>query len=214
MSKESCVVLFSSGLDSTVNLYKAKTELDVKMAITMNYGQKAFEKELEQSQKICKELNILHKRVDVPWLSEIATSSLVSKDKIPTDLVDINSVEASVASAKAVWVSNRNGLFINIAASFAEELKAKYVIVGFNLEEAETFPDNSVDFMNATNKALSYSTQNHVEVKCYTSYLNKKEIVQMGKLLNINYENIWPCYFTGQKICGKCESCQRYLAAL
>ena len=143
MSKQSCVVLFSSGLDSTVNLYQARTELDVKLAITINYGQKAFEKELEQSQKICKELGVKHKRVDVPWLSEIATSSLVSDEKIPTDLVDINSKEASVASAKAVWVSNRNGLFINIAASFAEELKTEYVIVGFNLEEAKTFPDNS-----------------------------------------------------------------------
>ncbi len=214
MPKESCVVLFSSGLDSTVNLYKAVTELDVKLAITINYGQKAFEKEFEQSQKICKELGVSHKRVDVPWLSEIATSSLVSDEKIPTDLVDINSKEASVASAKAVWVSNRNGLFINIAASFAEELKAEYVIVGFNIEEAATFPDNSVDFISAANKALSYSTSNQVEVKSYTSYLNKKEIVQMGKLLNVNYENIWPCYFNGNRICGQCESCQRYLAAL
>ena len=67
MSKSSCVILFSSGLDSTVNLYKAVSELDVKLAITINYGQKAFAKELEQSQKICEELGVSHKRVAVSY---------------------------------------------------------------------------------------------------------------------------------------------------
>ena len=40
---------------------------------------------------------------------------------------------------------NRNGGFLNVAASFAEKLGAGSVVVGFNREEAETFPDNTRD---------------------------------------------------------------------
>lgn len=214
MDKESAVVLLSAGLDSTINLYKSHEELNVKLALTIDYGQKALSKELEKSKQICDELNIRHKCVKLPWLTELVTSALVSDQEIPTDSVDINSAEASKKSAKAVWVSNRNGLFINIAASFAEELGAKYIIVGFNLEEAQTFPDNSTGFIRAANKALSFSTSNQVEVKSFTSDLYKKEIVSLGKTLDVNFNNIWPCYFSQNNICKECESCKRYLAAL
>ena len=49
-------------------------------------------------------------------------------------------------SAKNVWVPNRNGAFINIAASFCDAYEADYIVIGFNAEEAVTFPDNSTDF--------------------------------------------------------------------
>ncbi len=213
--QESAIVLLSSGLDSSVNLYQAVEELDIKLVITFDYGQKAFLKEKEKSALLCKKLNLNHKVIALPWLANMATSSLVSSDsQIPTnENVDISSLEVSHESAKSVWVSNRNGLFINVAACFAEELKADYIIVGFNKEEAATFPDNSVEFIQSINTSLTYSTRNQVKVKSYTQNLNKKEIVMRGKKMAIDFSDLWPCYFSGEKICGQCESCQRFLAA-
>ena len=216
MSKEKAIVLLSSGLDSTVNFYESLKVYDISLALTFNYGQKAFEKEKEKSKAICEMHQVEHKVIDLPWLSDVSTSSSLtnSSKEIPTDSVDINSLKSSQESAKSVWVSNRNGLFINVAACFAEQLEAQYIIVGFNKEEAQTFPDNSSDFITSINSSLQYSTQNKVKVKSFTIDMDKKEIVLRGQELGVDYNLIWPCYFNGEELCGNCESCKRYLNAL
>lgn len=215
MSKGKAIVLLSSGLDSTINLYESLNEFESVMALTFNYGQKAFSKEAEYSKAICDKLNIKHIVVDIPWLKDVSSSSSLTNlaSDIPTDSVDITSLEASKESAKSVWVSNRNGLFINIAACFAEENKYDSIVVGFNKEEAATFPDNSKEFIEQINNSLHYSTSNHVKVKSFTVDMMKPEIVQRGRKLNVDFELVWPCYYAGDKICGKCESCKRYIAA-
>src|SRR5204862_304097 len=70
---------------------------------------------------------------------------------------DLDSARAH-ETARAVWVPNRNGILVNIAAGFAESLGAASVVVGFNREEAETFPDNTLDFAAAATAALGFST--------------------------------------------------------
>ncbi|MCM2282853.1 MAG: 7-cyano-7-deazaguanine synthase, partial [Bdellovibrionaceae bacterium] len=103
--------------------------------------------------------------------------------------------------------------FLNIAAGFAEGLDAKWIVPGFNLEEGATFPDNTDAFLKATSAAFTFSTANHVEAVCFTTHLDKTAIVRRGIELGVNWDYVWPCYFGGEKICGQCESCQRYLRA-
>ncbi|HEY1080322.1 MAG TPA: 7-cyano-7-deazaguanine synthase, partial [Bdellovibrio sp.] len=43
----------------------------------------------------------------------------------------------------------------------------------------------------------------------YTIHMKKPDIVRLGQGLKIPWELIWPCYFSGDKWCGQCESCQR-----
>lgn len=210
------VVLLSSGLDSSVNLYKAYREYDKLFSITFDYGQKSAQKEIERSQKMARDLNINHEVIELPWLRAITKTALVSgKMEVPKGSeVSINNYERSLQTASAVWVPNRNGVFLNIAASFAESLGANHIIPGFNKEEASTFPDNSVEYIDAATQALSFSTQNQVRVKCFTQNLNKTEIVKMGQELEVNFDLIWSCYYSGEEMCGECESCQRYFRAI
>lgn len=216
MMKKKSVVLLSAGLDSTVNLYLSAKNTDVVKAITFDYGQRAAESEIKASIDLCKDLSISHEVMSVSWIKNLSSSSLTSDaSAVPTKSdVDINSLDQSKKTAKSVWVPNRNGLFLNIAAVYAESLKADFVVPGFNVEEAATFPDNSEDFMNAQSAAFKFSTSNQVEVKCWTVKMNKKEIVQEGIKLSVPYHKIWPCYFSGDNWCGECESCQRTLRAL
>ncbi len=83
------------------------------------------------------------------------------------------------------------------------------IVPGFNREEAVTFPDNSLDFIRATRKAFAYSTASKVDVQCYTINMSKTEIVDLGRKLQVPFNNIWPCYFNYDKWCGECESCLR-----
>ena len=209
--KNSSVVLLSGGLDSAVNLYAAAHETLVSLAITFDYGQKAAKKEIEASKKLCAALKIEHLVIDLPWFRGLGSSALNQDARaIPTGAkVSIDDLNVSHATAKAVWVPNRNGLFLNIAACYAESRQADILVPGFNREEAATFPDNSLDFMRAIRKAFTYSTANKIDVQCYTINMAKPEIVDLGRKLKVPFESIWPCYFDYEKWCGECESCQR-----
>lgn len=206
------VLLLSAGLDSTVNAYEAiKHHHQIVLALTFNYGQRAAKKELECAAKIAKHLALPHKIIDLPWFKEFNKSSLLMESQeIPTGKqVEIDSIDVSAETAKSVWVPNRNGIFLNIAAGFAEALGAHAVIPGFNAEEAMTFPDNSKEFMEASTRALKFSTANHITVGCYTAHLKKPDIARLGQGLKVPWELIWPCYFSGDQWCGQCESCLR-----
>ncbi|MFZ3229123.1 MAG: 7-cyano-7-deazaguanine synthase QueC [Pseudobdellovibrio sp.] len=208
---ERSVILLSAGLDSTVNFYSALRETDVVLAITFNYGQKAAKQEIARSKLIADANRVRHEVIDLPWLKNLGNSGLTSDTGVIPQgkLISLDDKKTSDVTAKAVWIPNRNGIFLNIAAAYAESLKADTIVPGFNAEEAITFPDNSFDFIRATRKALSFSTANSVSVKCYTIAMTKTEIARSGKSLMVPFESIWPCYLAEEKWCGLCESCQR-----
>ncbi|MDI6785408.1 MAG: 7-cyano-7-deazaguanine synthase QueC [bacterium] len=201
------IVLLSGGLDSTVSLAKSVRKIGIKLALTFDYGQKANQKEIHAASLIARHYKIPHQVIKLPWLANITKTSLVNKEKaIPKfSFKESNYKE----TAEAVWVPNRNGVFINISASFAEALGYKYIICGFNKEEGETFPDNSIDFLKSINKALNYSTLSKVKVLSFVIGLNKKGIAKEGLKYRIPFEFLWSCYDGQEEICGKCESCQR-----
>jgi 7-cyano-7-deazaguanine synthase len=205
------VVLLSGGLDSTVNLYWAKTKFKVVLALTFDYGQRAARSEVIAARALARKLGVRHQVVKLPFIGAFGQSSLTDKrSSIPVgSKVSIDSLKTSRETAKSVWVPNRNGIFLNVAAGFAETNKADYIIPGFNAEEAATFPDNSESFLKATDKTLAFSTANKVKIQCLTVKLSKAEIVLRGEELKVDWSLTWPCYFSAKKWCGQCESCQR-----
>ena len=210
------IILLSGGLDSTVNFCKALRESQVICALTFDYGQRASSNEVMASQKICAHYKVPHQVIRLDWLKHITHTALVNEEK---ELPKLNSsqlddFEKTTKSAESVWVPNRNGVFISIAASFAESLKADQVVVGFNAEEAVTFPDNSADFIKRINSALELSTLSHPKIVCYTQNLNKREIVQLGQELKAPFDLMWSCYRAGKAMCGTCESCMRFYRAI
>lgn len=210
------LVLLSGGLDSAVNFYRDAQENQLLLALTFDYGQRAAVKEVEAAAFLTQKLHIPHRVVSLPWMKEFGSSSLINDSReVPQGShVSIDNHEQSLKTAAAVWVPNRNGIFLNIAAGFAEALGAESVIPGFNIEEASTFPDNSEGFLKALTTSFSFSTANKVRTHCYTTHLNKTEIVKMGRDLKVPFEKLWPCYFASDQWCGCCESCLRFKHAI
>lgn len=209
--KHSYVVLLSGGLDSTVNLFEAHTNGEIKLVINFNYGQKSASKETASAVELTKLLGHKLKVIDLPWFQDFGKSSLLVKGlNFPTAKdVDITNFKQSQETAKSVWVPNRNGIFLNIAAGFAESVEATHIVPGFNREEAETFPDNSKDFMKSLDTSFHFSTSNQVKVECFTDQVNKIEILRRAVDLKIPLQMMWPCYDSKDKWCGVCESCLR-----
>lgn len=208
--------MLSAGLDSSFNLFKAITERKVSLALTFDYGQRAASKEIASAAALAKQTGVSHKVVSLPWFRDFTSTSLVSTAaEVPAgQSVSIDNLERSFETAKQVWVPNRNGILLNIAAGFAEGLGAAVVIPGFNIEEAATFPDNTGEFLSALDHAWSFSTATKVKTACYSAPLNKTQIVAEGKKLGLPFAKLWPCYFAEARWCGQCESCQRYKRAL
>lgn len=212
--KKKSVVLLSGGLDSLANLALALSRTKVVLNLTFDYGQKAVLKEIFSSKKISKYYKIPHKIVKLPWM-DAGISALTSVDfKVPRISQKDLDGGINLKASRKVWVSNRNGVFINIAAYFAETLGADFIVAGFNKEEAGNFPDNSVNFIKAVNKSLSYSTKNKVRVKSFTQNLTKEKIIKAGSKLDVPWKYLWSCYEGGKNMCGSCESCQRLKRAL
>ncbi|MDD2439354.1 MAG: 7-cyano-7-deazaguanine synthase QueC [Methanosarcinaceae archaeon] len=208
------IALLSSGLDSVAALAIASRNLDLELALSFDYGQRAAEREIEYSRKICEHFKLRHKVIRLDWLAEITDTALVNSNvEIPvlseTDILEAEPSKSTEASAKAVWVPNRNGVMLNIAASFAESLDCKYIITGFNGEEAKTFPDNSPEFVKALERGFAYSTQNRVRVFTPLSGFSKSEILKRALETKAPLAYSWSCYYGGKKPCKSCESCVR-----
>lgn len=210
------IVLLSGGLDSLASFAWAEEESDIVIAITFNYGQRAAEKEIESARRICAAREVKHLVVDIPLYGNLKSLALLDKNVSLPQLAegDLDNLNVTVSSAKAVWVPNRNGVFLNVAAAYAEDLLANWMIVGFNKEEGRTFPDNSEAFVDAVNKSLKFSTDSKVSVQAPMSGRTKTEIVEWLVERDVDLTYLWSCYLGSEKMCGVCESCLRCRRAL
>jgi 7-cyano-7-deazaguanine synthase len=208
------VVLLSGGLDSAANLAFCRRHDEPVLALTADYGQRAALREIDAARLLCSHFDVRHEVVRLPWLGQLGGSSLTETSRavpvLGADQLDVR--EATESAARSVWVPNRNGVLIAMAAAFAERLGADRVVVGFNLEEAVTFPDNSGEFLHAATAALAFSTATKVEAYCYTTEWDKRRIVDelRRSIPDFPFSALWSCYHGADRPCGSCESCRRF----
>jgi 7-cyano-7-deazaguanine synthase len=210
------LVLLSAGLDSVVNLYLARQRGEVVLALTFDYGQRSARRETQRAGDLCAHLEVPHRSLDISWLGQWTDSAITgSRISLPVHAASEwwNGKVDFQAAADAVWVPNRNGVFVSIGAAAAEALGSDTLVAGFNAEEAETFPDNSRDFVDASNRALAYSTRGRVCLVSYTQEWDKDRIFREGKRLGVAWKYLWSCYNDAELMCGECESCARLLRA-
>ncbi len=212
------IVLLSGGLDSSVALAMAISQgIKVCRAITFDYGQRAAAQEIQRSNLIARHYEVPHSVIPLPWFRELWSGGalLTETEALPQpSFDDLADFDASTVSARKVWVPNRNGVFLEIAAGIAESRGADSVIVGFNREEATTFPDNSKQYLLALTQALSFSTSNQVRVLAPTADMDKSEMVRAALECDFPLGQIWSCYEGLESMCGACESCMRLRRAL
>ena len=203
------ISVFSGGLDCTVATCVYDKDYEIH-AITFNYGQKAFAQELKASRNICKKMGWSHEVIDLEWLSKISASSLNTDEDIPeVDENDLDDFDKSLRTASSVWVPARNTVFTSIAFSYAESIGAEMIIVGWNGEEGETFPDNSKEYLNEFNQLIAVGSPDKIRIEAPAIDLNKEEIVELGVEVGAPMDLSYSCYKGLDKPCGVCESCMR-----
>ncbi|MDO5825093.1 MAG: 7-cyano-7-deazaguanine synthase QueC [Methanosphaera sp.] len=209
MSKAKAIAVLSGGLDCCVATSIYSDDYDI-TAITFNYNQKSLDEEIKAAKRICEKFNMKHVIIDLPWLAEISNSSLNSNEEVPeVSLEELDDEQKSLENAKRVWVPARNTVFCSIALSYAESINAQIIIVGWDYEEAVTFPDNSKEYLESFNKTIEYGSFEDIEIKAPLIDMTKKEIVKKGYEINAPMELSYSCYNGTHNHCGLCESCKR-----
>ncbi len=207
--KKIAISVLSGGLDSTVATANFKENYHIH-ALTFNYGQRSADMEIKSARAVCQEIEAEHTVIELPWLSELGVSALTSDSDVPEpSITELDDKDSSIETAIKVWVPGRNILFTAIANSFAESEGADIIIVGWDLEEAVTFPDNSKDFLNAFNNVLKVGSFDEIKIEAPLINMNKVEIVNLGNDIGAPLNLSYSCYKGFEAHCGVCESCMR-----
>jgi len=202
--------LLSGGLDSTVAtaLHAARVG-PVELGLFIDYGQRAAGPEERAALAVGRALGFEVLVTQIPLLGQLSNAALVDRSaELPhpdPERVDVTATE----TAAAVWIPNRNGVLVNLAAAVAEARGLDRLIVGFNAEEAASFPDNSARFLANLDACLEDSTMGRVSLSCPTLELGKAAILEAGREVGAPLDLTWSCYDGGEEACGRCESCVR-----
>ncbi len=202
------VILLSAGLDSTVAFKHAYDRCSELLALTFDYGQRAAAKEIEHAIQICHKFDVRNEVIELPWIRNFG-GALTDASALPELAEHELDGVAATDSAKRVWVPARNLLFLSIAAGYAEDRGYDSLTVGFDAEEAATFPDNTYEFVERFNRVLEYGTLKPPTIDAPLLNLDKAEIVRLGIAIDAPLGLSWSCYESGDLPCGVCESCLR-----
>jgi len=204
----SCVVLFSGGLDSTTALAWALARYDRVHALTFDYGQR-HRVEVSFARKAARRLGIGHTVLKVD-LRQIGGSALTDR-AIPLPRSERPANRS--AGPPATYVPFRNGIFLSLAAAWAEARGVRDLICGFHVTDSPDYPDTTPRFVKAMEKAIHEGTKAAfggptTRVIAPFVGLGKTEIIRNGLALGADYSYSVSCYSGRDVPCGTCSSCR------
>lgn len=202
MSK--CVIPISGGVDSTVILNWAVSQGKQPHTITFNYGQRHHSKETQCAIATCEHLDIPYMELDMSFIKKIVTSSSLTNDNI-----DVAKTRDVLGDPQTVnYVPNRNMIMLSVATAYAESIKADQVYHGAALVDSQAgFWDGSIEFLTAINKVNELNRRDRVEILAPLIDKSKKDIIELGVDVGVDFSKTWTCYEGDHQACGECTAC-------
>jgi len=198
------IIAISGGIDSTVAAAIAQRKGYELYFLTVNYGQKNYNKEKESSKRLASYYKAKeHKIIDMKWLGELGNSA-ITDDNIGFENV----------SEDFLYVPYRNTCIITACVAWAEVIGAEVIYTGSDADSL-AYPDNSPEYYEVLNNLVFISTKFNKNVKIIAplNYGNKEVNIKKGLELKIPFEYTWTCVARDDVACGTCESCKDRLEA-
>jgi 7-cyano-7-deazaguanine synthase len=207
---QKAVVLLSGGLDSTTALAIAKKEGFETYALSFDYGQR-HRAELESAKLVATQLGANQHVIATIDLRVFGGSALTSDVPVPK----ARKLEAVGHDIPITYVPARNTVFLSFALAWAEVLGTGHIFLGVNALDYSGYPDCRPEYIEAyermANLATKAGTEGQVSVHIHTPLieLSKREIIQLGLKLGVNYGLTSSCYDPSpdRQACGQCDSC-------
>lgn len=208
MSK--AVVVFSSGMDSTVLLELCLKNHDEVFVLTFDYNQRHKKEIIKAVEYAALHSKIKeHKVIDLSFFRSLAPTSALTSDSI-----DVPKMKDVIGEAQTTaYVANRNMMFLSIACSYAEAVGASDVYYGaVAVDNLSGFWDATSEFVDGINNLLALNRMNRIQVQAPLLFKTKKEIIEMGIELGVQFDKTWTCYEGKEISCGVCPSCAARIA--
>jgi 7-cyano-7-deazaguanine synthase len=204
------VLLLSGGLDSTTMLaYALDQGFDVH-AMTFRYGQR-HSAEIEAAQRVARRYGVAdHVVVDID-LRTFGGSALTADIDVPKD----RPAAAMAEGIPITYVPARNTIFLSYCLAWAEVLGASDIFIGVNALDYSGYPDCRPEYVAAFERMANLATRGGVEgtapirIQTPLLQLSKREIVELGQSLGVDYSITLSCYDPGPsgEACGHCDAC-------
>ena len=201
------VVLLSGGLDSATTLAIARDQGFQCHALSVDYGQR-HRSELEAAQKVAQSLGAYRHQIIKLDLTAFGGSALTDQTiEIPT--------AGEETEIPVTYVPARNTIMLSLALAWAETLQSQDIFVGVNAVDYSGYPDCRPEYIQAFEQMANLATKAGVEgnkltIRAPLMHLSKKEIIQTGLRLGVDFSLTVSCYQADEagRACGVCDSCR------
>ena len=210
MNKETALVIFSGGQDSTTCLFWALKHFQKVVALTFTYGQKHIV-EVEKAREIaaiagetarknglnCGGGDVEWHQMDISFISQLSHNSL-------TDSSIEMDQEKPADGPPNTFVPGRNLFFIAVAAVFARERNINHLVTGVSQTDYSGYPDCRDAFIKSLNEQFVI----HTPLMWIDKAQTWAKADKMGVLDLIRTQTL-TCYngIVGDG-CGHCPACR------
>lgn len=196
----------SGGLDSATVLAIARAEGWQCHALTVDYGQR-HRAEIAAAAQVARAGGAFEHRIVHIDLGVFGGSAL-------TD----NAIEVPRSPSLGIpvtYVPARNTIFLALALAHAEVVAADAIFTGANAVDYSGYPDCRPQFFEAFARLANLATRRAVEgepieIRSPIVSMSKREIVQRGHVLGVDYAATVSCYNADDvgRACGQCDACR------
>lgn len=200
-SEPGSVVLVSGGMDSVTALYHARAAGPVTAGLSFDYGSKHNHRETPCARWHCEKLGIRHQTVTLDFIDRLFASDLLrSGGEIPDG-------HYAQENMKHTVVPFRNGIFLSVAAGYAESLGADELVIAAHAGDHAIYPDCREPFLAAMARAVEEGTYARLRIIRPFVGIDKAAIVRRGTELGVDFSMTWSCYKGLDTHCGVCGTC-------
>lgn len=209
VSNKEAVVLLSGGLDSTTVLAIALASGYSCSCLSFRYGQRQ-DVEVARAKRISGKMGARRHLVLRLDLDTIGGSALTADIDVPKDRTPAEMQE----KIPVTYVPGRNIIFLSHALAWAEVIGAADIFLGINAIDYSGYPDCRPEFLAAFEQMANLGTRAGSENRPFTLHaplihLSKKEIIEKGLSLGVDYSMTHSCYDPdGGIACGRCDACR------
>lgn len=215
MNKETALVVFSGGQDSTTCLFWAKKHFKKVLALSFIYGQKHVH-EVELAKQIAENAGVEWACMDVSFVGKLGSNSLTDTS-IPMD------AEKPEGRVPNTFVPGRNLFFMSIAAVYARERGINHLVTGVSQTDFSGYPDCRDAFIKSLNVTLNLAMDEQFVIHTPLMWIDKCQTWALADelgVLDLVRRETMTCYNGVQGDgCGHCPACklrgeglQQYLA--
>jgi 7-cyano-7-deazaguanine synthase len=204
MNKETALIVYSGGQDSTTCLFWALKHFAHVEALTFIYGQKHAE-EVNVAKHIAEVAGVKWHVMDVSFIGKLGRNSL-------TDSSIVMDQEKPADGPPNTFVPGRNLFFISIAAVFARERGINHLVTGVSQTDYSGYPDCRDAFIKSLNVSLNLGMDEQFVIHTPLMWIDKAQTWELADqlgVLDLIRTQTLTCYnnIPGDG-CGRCPACK------